>query len=481
MTKTKNAKSFFLTTFMVMLAGAVAHAAPTATSTDLGAKVLAKVRASGIPEKELSLYITEGSSADLSVILDVNSTGKLIPASISKVATASAVLDAFPPGTKFKTQLWIRGNVEKGRLKGNLTLKGGGDPSFVSENLWFLVNHFVRTGITAIEGDILVDDTAFDAVRFDSSREDARVDRAYDAPVGAMSFNWNSVNVFVRPGENGGSANVFLDPQNDYTRLVNKVKTQGGAGQSVSVSRKVDSDQRETFTVSGTIGVNAKEVVIFKNIQNPDMWAGENLKAFLAQRGISLKGTVRRGILPAGSTLAAESESKPVELIVADMNKFSNNYVAEMLTKNLAAKEQTPATLRKGVELINAHLRKIGLEEKEYTFLNPSGLTRDNRFSARGMWKVLHHLRDDFRVQPEFLTSLPIAGIDGTLKRRMGGTSAERWVRAKTGLLTGVTALSGYAAKEDGRVFTFVFVHNGTRDESRLRRLFDDWLVALID
>lgn len=478
--KTAKLKLFCLSTVLV-LGFAASTAGASKERNALGEKLLAKVRASGVPEKELSLYITENSADDLRVILDVNSSRPLIPASISKIATASAVLDAFPPGTKFKTQLWTKGGLEKGRLKGDLILKGGGDPSFVSENLWFLVNHFTRTGITQIDGDLLVDDTAFDAVRFDESREDARVDRAYDAPVGAMSFNWNSVNVFVRPGDVGAAATVFLDPSNEYTRLVNKVRTKAGAGQDVSVSRKVERDGRETFTVSGVIGEKAKEHVVFKNIQSPDLWSGENLRSFLAQRGIALKGSVKRGVLPPGAALAAESESKPVELIVADMNKFSNNYVAEMLTKNLAAGGSGPATLAKGIERIDRHLRAIGLEEAEYVFKNPSGLTRDNRFSARAMWKILDHLRDDFRVQPEFLTSLPIAGIDGTLKRRMAGTSAERWVRAKTGLLTGVTALAGYAAKEDGRVFTFVFVHNGTRDESRLRRLFDDWLVALVD
>ena len=111
----------------------------------------------------------------------------------------------------------------------------------------------------------------------------------------------------------------------------------------------------------------------------------------------------------------------------------------------------------------------------------PSGLTRENSLTPRAMWKVLAHLRRDFRVQGEVMTSLPISGIDGTLKNRMKGTDAERWVRAKTGLLTGVTALAGYAGRKDGRVFTFVFIHNGKTDGSRMRSLFDSWLVRLIE
>lgn len=455
---------------------------PVAADPDFKALTKAlesKVRASGLPSSELSLYITAGE-AESAVVLDVNSAKALIPASITKLATASAIFAAFPPGTKFKTALLIDADPKGSVLKGNLYLRGGGDPGFVSENMWFLVNNFLRTEVSKVEGDIIVDDTLFDAVRYDESRESARVDRAYDAPVGAMSFNWNSINVFVRPGEVGKPAKVFLDPENGYTKLVNKTKTIKGSGNGIAVSRN-GASSGDTITVSGTIGSEKGEVVIYKNITKPDHWAGENLKAFLAQRGVVVTGKVKTGATPSSAKVAAEAESKPIEHLLADMNKFSNNYVAEMLTKNLASQTRKPATLSHGIARITEHLKSLGVSDAEMTFVNPSGLTRDNRMSAKGLWKVLHHLRQDFRIQPELLTSLPIAGVDGTLKRRMVGSSAERWVRAKTGLLTGVTALAGYAGRKDGTVFTFVFIHNGSRDESRTRRLFDDWLIRLID
>lgn len=441
-------------------------------------KLETKIGKSGIPREELSLYVArEGVKPE--TVLEINADTLKIPASITKIATASAVLSEFPPGHKFKTSLWIDGLVKSGTLKGHVYLKGGGDPSFVSENMWYLVNAFLRSGIRRIDGDIVVDDSLFDKIRFDDSREDARVDRAYDAPVGAMSFNWNSINIFVRPSAPGESAHVVLDPENDYTVLVNKAKTSRGNGVAIDV-KKVAGKENETLTVGGQIGSSRAETVIFKNITQPDLWAGHNLRSFLGQRMISVTGKVRTGVTPTSATLAAESESKPVELTVLDMNKFSNNFVAEMLTKNLAAKASTPATLAAGVEKIRMHLTSLGLKKDEFALVNPSGLTRENRFSARSMWKVLHHLRADFRVQPDFFASLPIAGVDGTLKRRMKGTAAERWVRAKTGLLTGVTALAGYAGTEDGDVYSFVFIHNGRRDESKVRAQFDDWLETLV-
>lgn len=439
------------------------------------------IKKSGIPESDLGLYITSGEGGQQEIILDLNSKKKMIPASISKVVTSSAALEYFPPGYKFKTQLVSAGTIQNKVLKGDLYLKGGGDPSFVSENMWFLVNHFKRNEIQKIEGDLVVDDTMFDQKRYDTSRQPERVDRAYDAPVGAMSFNWNSINIFVRPGEKAGDpAVVFLDPENDYVRLVNKTTTSGGGENTIVASRVEDKNfGGDVIHVGGKIGKNAKEAVIFKNITQPDLWSGYNLKSFLAQRGITVSGKIRVGKAPEKATVFAESESKGVEQSIADMNKFSNNYVAEMLTKNMGVLKGGVGTLDAGVEMINAHLKKLGLPEDQYYFQNPSGLTRDNRLSAYAMWKVVLHLKNDFKVQPEFLTSLPIAGIDGTLKRRMKNSSGERWVRAKTGFLTNVVSLTGYAGRSDGRVFTFTFIFNGSKDEASVRNFFDQMLIAL--
>lgn len=439
------------------------------------------IKRSGIPESDLGLYLTSGEGENQVVILDINSKKKMIPASISKMATASASLEYFPPGYKFKTQLLTVGSTQDNVLKGDLYLKGGGDPGFVSENMWILVNHFKRNEIQKIEGDIVVDDSLFDQKRFDSSRQPERVDRAYDAPVGAMSFNWNSINIYVRPGAKAGEpAKVFLDPENDYVRLVNKTSTTGSNENKIAASRVEDKNfGGDVIHVSGKIGKDAKEVVIFKNVTQPDIWAGYNLKSFLAQRGVVVTGKIRTGKAPEKAQVVAESESRGVEQSIADMNKFSNNYVAEMLTKNMGTLKGT-GTLDTGVEMINAHLKKLGLPEDQYSFQNPSGLTRDNKFSAFAMWKVLLHLKNDFKVQPELLTSLPISGIDGTLKKRMKNSPGERWVRAKTGYLNNVVSLSGYAGRSDGRVFTFTFIFNGSKDEGSVRNFFDQMLIALL-
>ena len=466
---------FLITIFLVF--GSTSFADKTPQFDSLKNGVQKYIKGTNISEKDWSLYITtlEGDHAE--VILDINSKKKMIPASVTKILTAATTLEAFPPGYKFKTQLLKNADhkISDGVLKGSIYLKGGGDPSFVSENMWFLVNAFLRSGIKKIEGDLIVDDSLFDSIRFDGSRQENRVDRAYDAPVGAMSFNWNSVNIFVRPGTKGSPAQVFLDPNNSYLKLNNTTVTTSGSDQSIVADRK-----NNLISVSGKLGTDAKEVVIFKSITEPDLWAGENLKSFFKQRSIEVTGDVKSGSAPTKSELLAESESKPIETVLADMNKFSNNYVAEMLTKNIASQNKTPGTLSQGIKAINEHMRKLDVPIDQYEIYNPSGLTRDNKMSSFALWKVLEHLKNDFRVYPEFLTSLPISGIDGTLKKRMKNSPAERWVRAKTGFLTGVVSLAGYAGRSDGRVFTFSFIYNGSLDEARIRNTFDQILIHLV-
>lgn len=430
----------------------------------------------------LGVYATIGEDANRKVLLDVNSNKIMIPASITKIATASAVLANFPPGYKFKTQLLASAEVKNGVLQGDLYLKGGGDPGFVSENMWFLVNAFLRNKISKIQGDIVVDDSLFDEVRYDSSRQKTRVDRAYDAPVGAMSFNWNSINIFVRPTKKGQLADIFVDPENDYIRLVNRAKTSGGSENVLLVDRKSEKNfPGDVIHVSGAIGASLKEVVVFKNITSPDHWSGYNLKSFLAQRGVTVTGKIKNGVTPATAQLLAESESKPIEQSIADLNKFSNNYVAEMLTKNLGAQKKTSqATLADGMLVINEHMQSLGIPADQYQLQSPSGLSQENKMSSFAVWKVLQHLRNDFKVQPEFLSSLPIAGVDGTLKRRMKNSPAERWVRAKTGYINNVVSLAGYAGLENGEVVTFSLIYNGPADEGKVRSYFDNLMISLV-
>jgi D-alanyl-D-alanine carboxypeptidase/D-alanyl-D-alanine-endopeptidase (penicillin-binding protein 4) len=424
-------------------------------------------------DSELGMLILEGDHE----VFNLNAEKSMVPASLTKIVTAGAVLNSFLLNKKFETNLYSTPS------NGNLCLKGGGDPSFVSEKMWYLVNELKRSQLSVVSGDLIIDSSRFDDEFFDVGRESVRVDRAFDAPISATSFNWNSVNVFVRPGEKKGSpAKVFLDPENEYLELENKTHT-GSAGSTKSLAaNRLKSGDHDKIIVTGSIAEDAEEAVIYKSISNPNLWAGFHLKQFLRQRGIEVKGKIRVGACDANAVKVATVQSKNLNEMLSDMLKFSNNFVAEMLAKNLAAEKNpnTPAKMKDGIEEIKKFLDGLELKRSDYVLENVSGLTRENRFSAKQLAKVLTSIRNDFLTFPEFLAGLPIAGIDGTLKNRMKNSAGESVVRAKTGYLDGVVGLAGFVGRKNKPPLVFVFMFNGKYEQgTQARPLFDDFVNHL--
>ncbi len=446
--------------------GLAAYSAAESTNSNLNADLNHILQKHGISRDQIGIEISLGAKK----IFAQNENQKFIPASVTKLLATFAVLKTLPLNYKFKTELYFDGK--------NLYIKGGGDPSFVSENMWCLVNEFTRTEIKSIQ-DIIVDDSMFDQVRYDETRESVRVDRSYDAPVGAMSFNWNSVNIFIKPGEKNQPARIYLDPDNQYFKLINKTNTNDNKSAKDLI---IDVNQEQKIiTVSGDVRSKAAEKAYFKNVSDPVLWTAENLKSFLSQRGIKTTGRLKNGIVPADAIKVATAESKSINQILIDMNKFSNNFVAEMLTKNIAAYSgERPAKLSSGIEIIRKELKKIGLDQNELNIKNPSGFTRDNKFTAAGLNKILEVMQNDFQIFPGFIESLPILGIDGTLKKRMKDSVITGFVRAKSGYLDGVITMSGYAGRPNGEVLHFTFLYNGPRDMQIMHETFDQMLVRIL-
>lgn len=459
----------------------LAHAAKSESTQIRLESAIAKAK---FKAGELGVWVGLNESKSTQTVYRLNDEAAMIPASLSKLATLGAALKTLQPGYKFQTQLAADAKLENGVLRGPIYLVGGGDPSFVSENMWFLVNELTRAGVSEIAGDIVVDDSRFDQIRFGDDRQEERVDRAYDAPVGAMSFNWNSVNVYFRPGEKvGAPLKVFADVASSYIKVKNTTRTvESGKGKNLNVERVRQSNAIGDLVIAGgTMAIDQPEVVIYKNISQPDIWAGYGLAEFVAQRGIKFSGVVRAGLKPKTARALATSESKPLSQIVADMAKWSNNYVAEMLVKALAAESgEQPATMATGLVQVRKFLQNIGFKQDQFIFENAAGFTRKNRFSAKQLGLLLEHVRQDFSFFPEYLAALPIAGVDGTLRKRMLESPARRWVRAKTGLLNGVVGLAGYAGRSDGTVLTFTFLYNGAGREDRARALFDELAEILV-
>ncbi len=440
-----------------------------------------RIKKSKVKASDLGLHIMASKNGKSEVVFALNSDKKFIPASLTKVPTALAAYNYLGGQHKFTTSLESEGAVIKGSLQGNLYLVGGGDPTFTSESMWSLVNEFKRENIHTIERDIIVDDTYFDFIRYDKFRDPVRKDRAYDAPIGAMSFNWNSVNIFIRPTTVGREAQVRPDPISSYFKVINKTKTVKGSRHKLKVSR-IASDipgdfPFETIIVSGTIGERAKEYVSYKSITRPDLWSGYNLKQFLEERGIKVLGKVKTGKRPQRTTVRASFVSATLYSSIKSMNKFSNNFVAEMLIKNIAAKYKQPASMDYGLSKVNSFLQKNGFKKENYNYENASGLTRKNLFRPVDFTNMLMQSKKDNFTFPEFLTTLPISATDGTLKTRMTKLKSAQKVRAKTGMLNGVVGLAGFLHNKD-TTYTFTFIFNGQPNKLKNARDLFDYISA---
>lgn len=445
----------------------------------LNDRLRAVIKKHHFAEQSLGIYIEDEGKE----VFNVNASRLMIPASLTKIVTGAAVLNALPMNKKFETKILAKNPINAGVLKGDLCFKGGGDPSFVSEKMWYLVNELKRTDLITVEGDLRIDATRFDSELFDVGRDATRVDRAFDAPVTAASFNWNSTNIFIRPGDKAGMpAKIFLDPENEYLKLENKTKTVSKSGVKTLSASRIQSGEYDKIIVSGSVSENASETVIYKSVSNPNLWTGYHLKEFLKQRGIIVKGKIKVAECDAEAYTLATSPSKNLNEMTSDMLKFSNNFVAEMLTKNLAAENSsTPARMKDGIEEIKKYMDLLGFTRKDYVLENVSGLTRDNRFSAKQLVFVLNTIKNDFLIFPEFSAGLPIAGVDGTMKNRMKNNEKDQsLVRAKTGYLDGVVGLAGYVGRKNNSPLIFVFMFNGNYEQGLAARpLFDDLINQL--
>ena len=184
----------------------------------------------------------------------------------------------------------------------------------------------------------------------------------------------------------------------------------------------------------------------------------------LAQNGITVSGNTRRGKAPASAIVLLDDKSKPLSVILRSMNKFSNNFIAEQVTKHMGAvRYGRPASTAKGIKVMNNYLESIGLRRDSLTIENGSGLSSKTELSSMQMVHVLVAAYQNFAIQPEFIASLPIAGIDGTARRFKVAPRVRGFARAKTGTLNGVSALAGYVPLSNGRIAAFAILGNGLK------------------
>jgi serine-type D-Ala-D-Ala carboxypeptidase/endopeptidase (penicillin-binding protein 4) len=417
------------------------------TSTLKGARVTVQVR----------------SLDDGSIVFSRDGDELLNPASNVKLFTAAAALTTLGPDFRFETDFLTDAELKEGKAK-VLYVRGRGDPTITTEKLYGLVADLVHGGLKELSDGIVLDESYFDGERVAPGFDQESGDKAYLAPTGALSLNWNTVGVFLRPGDSLGAPGVAeVEPPSDFFVVESELTTGSKTQRRYTVSSGVDKDKvRQKIEVKGVVPFEKGVWSQWKKVDQPALYFGFTLKQMLQARGVKVKGRIRTGTVPGSAKMLAAGFSDTLDIVLKRLNKNSSNFVAEQLIKTIGAEAKgTPGSHAKGIEAVEDFLeRDVGVRRGTYVMKNGSGLNDSNRFSASQTNQLLVHMVNRFPVAPEYLSALAIAAKDGTLKYRFEGSDAVGRLRAKTGTLENVSALSGYVQAVGGERFVFSVMVN---------------------
>lgn len=415
------------------------------------------------------------------ILMEKNPHLPLVPASTMKVVTASAALRFMNPDFTFVTEI-LADDVRASSV-GNIYVRGGGDPYLVSEQLFALTRSLRDKGLKEVRGKVIVDDSLF--IPSDPLDEQEKLGlRSYHAPYSALSLNFNSVKVMVIPGSRAGNpARILVDPVSEYMTARGNVTTvEGKSPAQVTITKQSAAGDRERISVSGAVGEGASIKGRYVNVAEPALYTGEVFKEFLLREGIKVAGEVVRGKTPPQAEAYMEFNSRPLAVVVYWLNKFSNNFMAEQIGLALGAYVHgAPGTREKGLAVIRKHLLSCGVDEGEFSLSEASGLSRNNRLSSSALVKVLLSAARDFTYNVEFMASLGVGGVDGTLKEKFTDPSLKRRLRGKTGTLRGVNALTGYGVSPDGKLFAFACIVNSQRNGGGFVSHADNVVRAILE
>ncbi|MGH9023718.1 MAG: D-alanyl-D-alanine carboxypeptidase/D-alanyl-D-alanine endopeptidase [Acidimicrobiia bacterium] len=394
---------------------------------------------------------------------------RLLPASNAKLLVSAAALEVLGPDHHFETAVLSVDAPHAGLVEGDLYLRGGGDPTLLPDDYDRLAGDLSAAGVQVIGGDLVADDTWFDDVRLGPDWAWDDEDQAYAAQVSALTvapdgdFDAGTVAVDVSPGDAPGSpVQARLVPETDHVQLVNQAVTGGdSANAPLSFDRQHGSN---VLVLSGSVAGDAAPRRLWASVWDPTGHASAVFRGALARHGITLRGLARRGPTPPTAAVLARHLSAPLAELLIPMLKLSNNGHAEVLVKEIGQRALRRGTWDDGLAETARALGRLGLDPEALRVADGSGLSRRDLASPEQLSALLVTLRGKPWF-PAFLTALPLAGnpdrlVGGTLRSRMREGPAAANVRAKTGTLDAVSALSGYVTTADGELLVFSILLN---------------------
>lgn len=395
-----------------------------------------------------------------------NPRTRLVPASNLKLLTTAAAMDVLGPHYQFATQLLTNGTQQGERLVGNLYLRGLGDPTLQFADYQALAAQLASKGIRQVQGDLVFDDTWFDAERLgvDWSHDDEST--YYGAQISALTvspnadFDAGTVLVTAKaPVRVGQPVGVEIFPPTDYLQLSNRAVS--GLGNTYGINRRHGTN---LLQLSGAVapGKQSKQLV---SVWEPTQLVANLFEQALAQQGITVLGRrVIGGASPVAANVLAEHRSAPLQELITPLLKLSNNNMSEALLKAMGRQSANSGTAAAGVVAVAGFLKRQGLDTTALNQVDGSGLSRLNLVSSQTLTDLLLAANK----QPWFnawYNALPIAGnsdrmTGGSLRYRLRGTPAQNNLHAKTGSMGGVSSLSGYVTDAHGQRLVFAMITN---------------------
>ncbi len=394
----------------------------------------------------------------------------VVPASNAKLLTAAAALGILGPDYRFRTSVLTTGSNSDGVVTGNLYLEGTGDPTMLVEDYDELASKVAASGVRTVRGQLVADDTEFDNVRLGLGWTWNNEPFGYSAQISALTVAANTdydagqVIVEIQPHSAAGKPpGVILTPATDYVTVVNRAATSApGSAQTVTAKRQHGNN---TIVVSGNIPADAQPTQLLSSVWEPTGYAADVFRKALRKHGVQVFGrTVLGAATPDSATELAAHESIPLSRLLVPFLKLSNNGHAEVLIKAMGRKVSDQGTWDAGIQAMSDYLETLGVDPEKIQTADGSGLSRMDLVTPEQLTTLLITARDK-EWFPTLYNALPIAGqpdrLDGgTLRQRMDNTAADGNVHAKTGSLTGVSALSGYVTNGDGKPLVFSIVFN---------------------
>lgn len=421
----------------------------------------------------LTKLLSRANSGDWGVIVVSLSRGDtlfgrnpdvgLLPASTMKVFTSAMALDYLGPQHQFETQVLREGSVDSdGVLRGDLILRGAGDPSlgapFGADPMRMLARDVASSGIKRVTGAIIGDGSAFDGRRIPDGWRSRYLGASYAARVSALSYNENLVHLTVRA--NAGKAEVSLWPTISGLPVSSSVTVRPGS-RSASISVRQDATTG-AFRITGWVGSASPTRGYSYTIENPELFAAAAFRAALLAEGVAVDGAVRERAVAPGAIRVAGLPSRTLADLITQMNGESNNHFAELLFRNVAASTGTIGSADTGNAILHSFLsEKVRTPVSNIFVADGSGLSTLDRVTPRALVSVLEY-SSKAPWASVFQSSLPVAGRTETLRGRMRGTPAQDRLRAKTGSTGEVTSLGGYVTTSAGEELAFAFIYNGS-------------------